>query len=137
MFVANQRGCLRFVESKVSIRTSKRAVCGCCELKKIQWPTTVTAISNTCTSRRKEKTHGKNKSSLQNQKAHGKTKKLTAKPKSSQQNQKAHSKTKSSRQKLKNVQLRTFHEFFNLSINYSLKNVSIPLCRWHLSDSYN
>ena len=69
MFLANQRGCLRFVESKVSIRTSIswvlcaeesiRTVPGCFELKKIRWPTTVTAILNT--SRRKQKTHGKNK----------------------------------------------------------------------------
>ena len=130
MFVANQRGCLRFVESKVSIRTSKRAVCGCCELKKMRWPTTVTAISNT--SRRKEKTHGKNKSSRQNQKAHGKTKKLTAKPKSSQQNQKAHSKTKSSRQKY------SYIHFMNFSISPSITpSRMFPLCRWHLSDSYN
>ena len=52
MFVANQRGYLigglglaraRFVESKVSIRTSIRTVRGCF----VRWPTTVTGISNT------------------------------------------------------------------------------------------
>ena len=88
----------------------------------VRWPTTVTAITNT--SRQNQKVHGKSKkltakakSSRQKQKAHGKTKKLTAKAKisrqnkNSRQNQKAHGKTKSSRQNQKDKKIATYGHF--------------------------
>ena len=76
MFVANQRGCFigglglaraQFVESKVSIRTLIRTVCGCCELKN-RYGLFVGAL------------YGGPRLSREYQIPHSNNKKLTAKP---------------------------------------------------------